>query len=81
MSSILEYCVLVGTKCDLNETGNEIHHLLVCPNFAELRNRSIPDRFTTRVNLISFLNLMSNKNKRIITNLARFIYQTMTSYK
>ena len=69
------------TKCDLNETGNKIHHLLVCPNFAKLRNRPIPDRFTARVNLISLLNLMSNKNKRIITNLARFIYQTMTSYK
>ena len=69
------------TKCDLNETGNELHHLLVCPNFTELRNRFIPNRFTVRINLINFFNLMSNKNKRTITNLARFIYQTMNSYK
>ena len=68
------------TKCNLNETGNEIHHLLVCPIFEELRNRFIPNRFLTRVNLISFLNLMSNKNRRIIVNLARFIQHTMKSY-
>ena len=69
-----------SSMCYLNENGNKIHHLLVCPKFPELRTRFIPNRFLRRVNLISFKNLISNKNKRIMSNLAIFIYQTMSSY-
>ena len=69
------------SKCNLNETGNEIHHLMVCPKYLELRQKFIPQRFTNRVNLIRYLNLMSNKNTKIQTNLARYIIETMKDYR
>ena len=69
------------SKCNLNETGNKIHHLMVCPKYLELRQKFIPQRFTNRVSLIRYLNLMSNKNTKILTNLARYIIETMKDYR
>ena len=51
-------------RCNLNETGNEFHHLLVCPKFETLRLHLIPRKYTTRINLINFLNLMACKNRQ-----------------
>ena len=64
-------------KCELNETGNELHHLLVCPKYGTLRTRLIPRKYTIRINLNNFLNLMSCKNKQVMVNLARFIHESL----
>ena len=67
-------------QCNLNETGNEYHHIMICPNFNALRNRFIPREFLARISFISFLNLMCSRNPQTMANLAKFIYFSMRNY-
>ena len=55
--------------CNLNETGNEYHHILICPRHSELRESLIPRKYIIRPNFIKFLNLMSPKSPKVMRNL------------
>ena len=68
------------TKCNFNEVGNEIHHLLVCPRFSELRLKYIPTKFTRHVGVNKFLNLISCNKYGTLIQLALFIRQTLREY-
>ena len=68
------------TKCNLSEVGNEIHHLLVCPRFSDLRVKYIPTKFTRHVGVNKFLNLISCNNYGTLIQLALFIRQTLREY-
>ena len=67
-------------KCDLNEIGNEIHHLLVCPAFEDLRIRYIEKRFHEEVSVHKFLNLMSCSKRKQLVNLSLFVRSSMSQY-
>ena len=67
-------------KCDLNEIGNEIHHLLVCPAFEDLRIRYIEKRFHEKVSVHKFLNLMSCSKRKQLVNLSLFVRSSMSQY-
>ena len=67
-------------KCVLNETGNEFHHVLVCPKFRESRARLISRQYTERINFIRFLDLIASKKVKTMINLACFIQETMKKY-
>ena len=54
------------THCNLNESGNEYHFLLVCHFFNDLRTKYIPLKYTNRVNFIKVLDLLSSKDKQVI---------------
>ena len=67
-------------KYALNETGNEFHHLLVCPKFSILREKHIKNKYTRKISLISLLNLLNSKNRKVMINLAIFIRESMKHY-
>ena len=66
--------------CNLNEIGNEYHHLLICPKHDEYRTKFIPRKYTNRPNFVKFLNLVSCKSPKVMRNLSKFISITMKSY-
>lgn len=68
------------TKCNLNETGNELHCLLVCPAFRDIRNKYIDLKFTNRVSFHKYLNLMSSKSPTVLLHLALFVRESMKVY-
>ena len=53
---------------------DEIHFLLICPLYSNLREVYIDDRFTSNANTWSFLRIMSCRNEIVIRNLAMFLY-------
>ena len=68
-------------KCTLSETGNEYHHLLVCPYFADIRLKYISNRYTQNVSFVKFLDLISSRSGKIMFNLAIFITESMKLYR
>ena len=65
------------THCNLNETGNEYHFLLVCPLFNDLRTKYIPLKYRNRVNSIKVLDLLSSKDKQVMLNLSKYIKESL----
>ena len=68
-------------KCTLNETGNEYHHVLVCPYFADIRLKYISNRYTRNVSFVKFLDLISSKSGKIMLNLAIYVTESMKLYR
>ena len=69
------------TKCTLNETGNEYHHLLICPYFKDERKQFIDKKFTSKINFIKVLDLLESKNSKILYDLSIFIKITLKKYQ
>ena len=59
--------------CTLNDTGDEMHYLLICPHFQTLRRKLIPAHFFQRPNIILFKNLMCITEPPTLSNLATFM--------
>ena len=55
-------------------TEDEYHFLMICPLYAELRNKFISQHFTNNACMNSFYRLMKCENETQIKNLAMFVY-------
>ena len=61
------------TNCNFNETGNEYHHILICPKFATQRSSLIPKYYHQHPNFHKFPNIMSSKSKALQIKLTKYI--------
>ena len=56
---------------------NEIHFVLECDAYSQLRRKYIDERFHGQPLQTNFINLFSSKNEDTIRNLALFIYTAL----
>ena len=57
------------------ETETEIHFLLKCPKYAELREQLIPQKFARRPSLHSFSIIMASNCSALVFRLATYIFK------
>ena len=60
-------------QCDLQETEDELHFILVCPKHEVLRHRYIPKDFYVYPSLAKLTELLSNENIEVSRNIAYYI--------
>ena len=53
---------------------NEVHFLLVCPLYSDIRHQYIPEKFTRRPSLAKLSILLASVNQNLCANVALFIY-------
>ena len=53
---------------------DELHFLLCCPLYADIRTKYIAERYVKKPNETSFYNIMSAKNELVMRNLAMFLF-------
>ena len=66
--------------CDLNDIGDEIHYLLICPFFEDKRKALIKSYYYKRPNILKFKELLTTQSVNQLHNLCRFItclFQTL----
>lgn len=68
-----------NTNCPFcqNAEESEMHVLLVCPMYQDIRADLIPLKYTRRPSLFAFTLLMTNTNETVIRNLANFVYKAL----
>jgi hypothetical protein len=62
------------TKCNMSVVESEYHFLLVCPFYSDLRNTYLTRYYCHWPNLHKFVSLLSTTNKKLLINLAKFVY-------
>lgn len=60
--------------CNSNLIKCEYHFLLVCPLYRELRQKYFKPYYCHWPTINKFEDLMSNSNKKVISNVAKFVY-------
>ena len=63
------------TFCDMNDLEDEYHFVLVCPLYADLRQKYIKKYFYKKRSVHKFIELMSTKNNSILKNLSKFVLE------
>lgn len=58
--------------CTSNSIGDEMHYLLVCPFFTELRELTIDSYYYTQPNIHKYKHLMTSTHTNTLTKLSRF---------
>ena len=53
---------------------NEVHFLLVCPLYSDIRHQYIPEKFTRRPSLAKLSILLASANQNLCANVALFVY-------
>ena len=61
-------------SCNMNQIENEYHFLLVCPYHRDLRSKYLKPYFCHWPSLNKFEVLLSSSSKKVISNLAKYIY-------
>jgi hypothetical protein len=59
--------------CDKNDIGDEFHYLLTCPFFNNLRKQFIKRYYYVNPNILKFIDLMTLKPSKQLTQLCKFI--------
>jgi hypothetical protein len=60
-----------------NTMETELHMLLICPRYDDLREQLIPQKYTRHPSLFKFVLLMTNHNVGISSNLVYFVYKAL----
>ena len=65
-------------SCDINCVENEIHFLVVCLLYHNLRLKYIliPEHLGFYQSYYNFIKIMSSENEKVIRNLALFVYKS-----
>jgi hypothetical protein len=61
-------------SCNMNTIESEYHFLLVCPNYRELRKKYFKPYYCRWPTLNKFSSIMNTNSKKLICQLAKFIY-------
>ena len=59
--------------CNTVDIEDEYHFILVCKTLSEIRKKYIKKYYYTRPSVYKFIALLQNTNKKVLTNLAKFI--------
>ena len=67
------------TLCDKNEVGDEFHYLFICQNdqIKNKRKEFLPRHYCKHPNMYKLHNLLNVKTRKKLTNLAKFISETL----
>ena len=60
-----------------NHLENEVHFMLVCPLYCDLRFEYIPMKYTRRPSLSTLSRLLASSNSTLHTNVALFTYYSL----
>ena len=75
------FCKFCKTEENLDIVEDEIHFLLVCPQFTNLRNNYLSKYMTTNPNLSdNFVKIMQSKNSNCIKDLSKYIYHAFKGH-
>ena len=66
--------------CNKNDTGDEFHYLLICPFFQADRCYLLKSFFYRRSNILKFTALLMSTNKKVLSNLSKFIKINMNKF-
>ena len=69
------------TLCTLNDVGDEMHYLLICPFFKFPRIKYLPSNFYTRPNVLKFSDILNVKSPDILRNTAIFVKLLVNHFK
>ena len=69
------------TLCNLKDIEDEFHFVLVCPNFAELRETYIERFYYRRPNMFKLTHLLNSSNVRTLNNLALYCIKAFEKRK
>ena len=61
--------------------GDEFHYLLECTYFIEERKKYLPKFYIRQVNILTFQNLMSTENLKLLKQLSRFISILLSKFQ
>ena len=69
-------------KCSLcfSDIGDEMHYLLICPCFKDLRNKLIPKKYTVNPNIIKFKQIMTTSDPTRLRSLAIFMKHLIAAF-
>ena len=59
--------------CNLDDIGDEMHYLLICPHFHVERKRYVKEYFYLRPNILKYQQLMSVSSQNELINLCKFV--------
>ena len=71
----------VCKMCSLNEVEDEMHFILVCPVYADLRLLYIPRKYVIGKTIQKLYILLANQNEKCIQNVASYLYHAMLRRK
>lgn len=71
----------ICSKCNRQEEGNEFHFLFQCSILDEIRLTYIPGYYRIRPNAFKMESLLSNNNRNVMLNLAKFVFKGLKLYK
>ena len=64
--------------CNDNVIEDEVHFLLCCPAYSDLRTQYIPAKYFINPNAHKFCILMSTKNDKLVQAVACYLYYAFT---
>jgi hypothetical protein len=70
---------MIMTDCPfcVNTRETEVHFLLACPEYRDLRDDFIPPKYTRQPSLFKLVMLMSSSSETLLRNLANFVYKAL----
>ena len=77
----IEYSQRKCTLCNLNDIGDEMHMLLICPHFEQTRKSFIKKYYFKHPSMYKFIELMRNESLKILINISKFIKVIMQENK
>ncbi|MCG8049040.1 MAG: hypothetical protein N0E48_26130, partial [Candidatus Thiodiazotropha endolucinida] len=63
--------------CNLNDIEDELHFILICPQYTDIRQLFIKKYYYTRPNMFKLVQLFNNENMTHLKNLAKYIIQAL----
>ena len=63
--------------CTTNDIEDEFHFILVCPLYRNLRVMYIKRYYYVNPSMFKLVQLLSTKNKKMLSNLARYLINAM----
>ena len=67
--------------CSLNQVEDELHFVLVCPAYSDLRLQYIPSKYLINTSIHKLYVLLANRNEKCIKNVATYICHAMFKRK
>ena len=64
------FCVF----CNMRSIENEYHFLMICPHYVDIRRKYLPAYYCRWPTITKFKTIMQTKSKKLINNIAKFIY-------
>ena len=69
----LPLCDRICTLCKNNQIADEFHYILECKTLSNVRKNYLGNYYSSRPNVIKFMEIMSTSNEKMMKKLCIFI--------